>query len=36
MLLLNKNANFNKIETEQKMENLTHAIKGTNLVLQFI
>ena len=34
--LLNKNINFNKNETESKIENPTHNFKETNLVLQFI
>ena len=33
-ILLNKNINFNKNETESKMENLTHSFRETNLVLQ--
>ena len=33
---LNKNINFNKIEMESKMENLTHRFRETNLVLQVI
>ena len=35
-ILLNKNINFNKNETESNMENLTHSSKKTNLVLQFL
>ena len=34
--LLNKNINFNKIETESKMENPTHTFRGINLVLQLM
>ena len=30
-ILLNKNINFNKIETESKIENPTHSLKETNL-----
>ena len=30
---LNKNINFNKNETEPKMENPTHSFRETNLVL---
>ena len=33
--LLNKNINFNKNETESKMENTTDAFRETNLVLQY-
>ena len=33
-ILLNKNINFNKNETESKMANHTHSFRGTNLVLQ--
>ena len=29
-----KNINFNKNKTESKMEDLTHSITETNLVLQ--
>ena len=35
-ILLNKNINFNKNETEPKMENLTHSFREANLVLQLI
>ena len=35
-ILLNKNINFNKNETESKMENLTHGFSDTNIVLQLI
>ena len=35
-ILLNKNVNFNKNETELKMENPTHSFRETNLMLQFI
>ena len=35
-ILLNKNINFNKNETESKMENPTHSFRETNLVLQLI
>ena len=30
-ILLNKNINFNKNETESKMENLTYCLRKTNL-----
>ena len=33
-ILLNKNINFNKNETESKMENPTQAFREMNLVLQ--
>ena len=33
---LNKNINFNKKETESKMENPTHSFRETNPVLQLI
>ena len=33
-ILLNKNINFNKNETESKMENPTHRFRETSLVLQ--
>ena len=33
---LNKNVNFNKNETEAKMENFTYSFRETNLVLQLI
>ena len=33
-ILLNRNINFNKNETEPKMENSTHCFRETNLVLQ--
>ena len=32
-ILLNKNIDFNKNETKSKMENPTHNIRETNLVL---
>ena len=35
-ILLNKKVNFNKNETELKMENPTHGFGETNLVLQLI
>ena len=35
-ILLSKNLNFNKNETESKMENRTHSFRETNLVLQLI
>ena len=35
-LLLNKNINFNKNETESKMENFTHTFREMNLVLQLV
>ena len=35
-ILLNKNINFNKDETESKMENPTHSLRETNLVLELI
>ena len=35
-ILLNKNINFNKNETESKMENPTHSFRETNIVLQLI
>ena len=35
-IILNKNINFNKNETESKMENPTHSFRETNLVLQLI
>ena len=35
-ILLNKNINFNKNETESKMENRTLSFSETNLVLQLI
>ena len=35
-ILLNKNINFNENETESKMENPTHSLRETNLVLQLI
>ena len=34
--LLNNNVNFNKNETESKMENSTHSFREKNLVLQLI
>ena len=35
-ILLNKNINSNKNETESKMENPTHSFRETNPKLQFI
>ena len=35
-ILLNKNMNFTKNETESKMGNPTHSFRETNLVLQLI
>ena len=35
-ILLNKNINFSKNETESKMENPTHSFREENLVLQLI
>ena len=35
-ILLNKNVNFSKSETESKIENTTHSFRETNLVLQLI
>ena len=35
-ILLNKNINFNKKETESKMENPTHSFRETSLVFQLI
>ena len=35
-ILLNKNINFNKNETESKMENPTHSFRDSNPVLQLI
>ena len=35
-ILLNKNINFNKNETELKMENPTNSFRETKLVLQLI
>ena len=35
-ILLDKNINFNKNETESKMGNPTHSFRETNLVLQLI
>ena len=35
-ILLNKNVNINKNETESKIENPTHSFRETNLVLQLI
>ena len=35
-ILLNKNTNFNKNETESKMKSPRHSFRGTNLVLQLI
>ena len=34
--LLNKNMNFNKIETESKMENSAYSFREKSLVLQLI
>ena len=34
--LLNKNINFNKNDTESKMENPTHSLREMNLVLQLL
>ena len=36
MYFVEKNINFNKNETESKMENSTHSLRETNLVLQLI
>ena len=36
VLIMNKKVNFNKNETESKMENLTHLFRKTNLVLQLM
>ena len=33
-ILLNKNINFNKNETESKMQNPTYGFRDTNIVLQ--
>ena len=33
---MKKNINFNKNETESKIENLTHSFRETNLALQLI
>ena len=33
-ILLNKNINFNKNETESKMQNPTYSFRDTNIVLQ--
>ena len=35
-ILFNKNINFNKNETELKIENFTNGFRDTNLVLQLI
>ena len=35
-ILLNKNINFNKNETESKMENPAHSFRETNLVPQLM
>ena len=35
-ILLNKNINFNKNETESKMKNPAHSFRETNFVLQLI
>ena len=35
-ILLNKNINFNRNETESKMENPAHSFRGKKLVLQLI
>ena len=35
-ILMNKDINFNKNETELKMENLTQSFRDKNLVLQLI
>ena len=35
-ILLNKNINFNKNDTELKMENPTHSFRENDLVLQLI
>ena len=35
-ILLNKNINFNKNDTESKMENPTHNFREKNLVLHLI
>ena len=35
-ILLNKNINFNKNETESKMENPTHSFGETNFALELI
>ena len=35
-ILLNKNINFNKIEKESKIENLTPSFRETNLVFQLV
>ena len=35
-ILLNKNINFNKNETELKIENPTNSFRETNVVLKFI
>ena len=35
-ILLNKNVNFNKHETDSKMQNPTHAFREMNLGLQLM
>ena len=35
-ILLNKNVNFTKSETDSKMENPKHSFRETNLVVQLI
>ena len=35
-ILLNKNINLNKTDTEMKIENRTHRFRETNLVLLFL
>ena len=35
-ILLNRNINFNKNETESKVENPTHNFRETNIALQLI
>ena len=35
-ILLKKNINFNKNETELKMENPTHSFREMNIVLQLM
>ena len=35
-ILLKKNINFNKKETESKMDNPTHSFRETKLVLQLV
>ena len=36
MLFVKQNINFNKNETESKMENPTHSFREMNLVLQLV